>query len=142
MTDDNRLIYKEPLSVKIARYLKQKGFQAASIHSGAAMDSLAGASCFGVLYQDPAIKQKTYFWGLIKGDTPRRIYLGDIYIDGGNPRSSADHWRFEMYGKEYFEIAKGLASELVKEFNVKITFKVAEDCVKHEGFPSDSDPGW
>jgi hypothetical protein len=139
MSQENGLIYEEPLSVKIARYLKQKGFQAASVHSGVAVDSLVSSSCFGVLYTDPAVKQKTYFWGLIKGDTPRRIYLGNIYIKGENPSSGPDRWFFEMYGKDYFEVAKSLATDLAKEFEAKVTLKVAEDGVKLEGFPHETD---
>lgn len=130
--------YQEPLSIKVGKWLLEKGYESAS-RTGLALDLLTASeispNSLGVLKQDPTAQPHTWLFGLIK--RPRRKnFLGVIWFK--NTRQADEkNWVFEIRGREYAEQLRRLADEMGKTFEVKITLCLVQEQPAVETYLSD-----
>lgn len=135
--------YQEATSIKVGRWLLQKGFFPA-LDSGEALESLREDFLLGILYKDPEAKPKKHFFGLTT-EYPRRVFLGVVWFkhDKNNPNESrgADekNWVLRVYGREAIELVNSLAKEMASAFGINIFLRLVQEESRFEMFGSDYD---
>jgi len=131
---EGKIIYIEPLSIRVGEWLRQEGFRLATgtglalcpTRLGAPRIPLGAVDSLGILWNDPEARRR--FFGLI-GSRQRFIGLLHFY-----DRSS---WRFEVYGRKYVDMVTQLAKKLSSAFGAEVTVILAQDSPKFEKYMSD-----
>ncbi|HSV95186.1 MAG TPA: hypothetical protein VLH94_04435 [Spirochaetia bacterium] len=127
--------YQEPFSIKVGRSLLSKEYELADC-CGKAINRLTGSDSLGILLNNRSAKPKTCLFGLIK-KMPRRTFLGVIWFDNQPRHANENRWIFEIYGREYVDLAKQIAKELSSLFNVAITVHLISEQTACEKYLSD-----
>lgn len=129
--------YQEALSIKVGKWLLQKGFGLAS-PTGLALcpSSLGATDSFGILWRNPDTKPRKHLFGLIKRD-PRREFIGTIWFSNIVRGASKQEWVFEAYGRKHIKLVKQLAEEMVLDFNVKIFLNLVREQPDVEAYIND-----
>lgn len=79
-----------------------------------------GVRRMGILYTDPALKPKKYFFGLIT-IKPRPTLLGMLHFPNSPRNPDNEEWLFEMCsGHSYTSQAMKLIADLRSEYGVRI----------------------
>lgn len=117
--------YQEALSIKVGKWLSEKGFAPASC-TGIALYSLSETNSLGILWKDPDAKPREYLFGLIKRE-PKRRFLGTIWFDNSTRGANKKYWVLEAYGQEHIELVRQLAEKMTSIFNVKISLRLVRE---------------
>ncbi len=132
-TQESRVSYNEATSIKVGRLLLAKGFCPASC-MGESLVALAHSDSVGILYKDPGLKTRSFFFGLIKKE-PRRVFIGTIWFRYHN--ADEKNWVLEVQGRQYVEMLAHLAEEIASVCNVKIDLRLTQEQPEVEHFFSD-----
>lgn len=124
--------YQEAISVKVGKYLLERGYDLAS-DEGLALPLVGEANALGILQRNQDAKPKKYMFGLITRREPRRVFLGVIWFRDSTRGATNEHWVLETYGRGYVELVRQLAEEMTSTFNVKITICLVQEQPKVEG---------
>lgn len=125
---------EEALSIKLGRFLQEKGFIAAT-PSGSILSALSEMDSLGILSQTRA-QPETYFFGLFK-EKARRLFLGVVWFNNKARNASADNWTFDFYGRVHKEMLQNLAAEMSSKFDVNITLRLVGENPHTESLPCD-----
>ncbi len=138
-TADSRIIITEPLSKRVADFIRKQGFAIATewgvkIEIETKIDD-RWTHCFGILYKDPEEKPKKrkFLWIFPWTQEPRSKFIGVLFFKEKNDENS---WHFRAYGrKEANKILNPLATLLSKEFGIeRIYINIIEDEPREEEF--------
>ncbi|MFA6447566.1 MAG: hypothetical protein WCW31_04940 [Patescibacteria group bacterium] len=132
---ESRVSYNEATSIKVGRLLIAKGFCPASC-IGESLVTLDHSDSVGILYKDPELKTRSFFFGLIKKE-PRRVFIGTIWFSNALRNADENNWVFEVQGRKYVEMLKRLAEEIASVCNVKIDLRLTQEQPEVEHFFSD-----
>jgi hypothetical protein len=127
--------YQEALSIKVGRWLLQKGFDLASC-AGVASSVLIEADSLGILWKDPDAKPIKRLFGLIKLE-PRRCFIGTIWFNNSARGTGEQKWILEVYGREHIAWLRQVAEEMASTFNVKICLRLVREQPAVETYLSD-----
>lgn len=132
-----KVSYKEALSIRVGNWIRQKGFELSS-RDGTILDSLTEIPQFGILQNDPDTKLRRGLFGLIRRK-PRRRFLGVIWFSNSERCADEKNWVFDVYGREYVQVAIQLTKEMALIFNVNILVHLVREQPDTETYMSDYD---
>lgn len=134
---DSSVRFEEAISVEVGNHIVSKGYGLAGI-TGHATSSIEETEAWGILWKDPNAKPVKKFFGLIQ-QTPRRVFIGVIWLKRDVSRDDKREWYFEFYGRKNTDLVKNLANELFDKFGVKITLRLVNEHPKYETYHEDYD---
>lgn len=126
--------YQEPLSIKIGRFLLERGYDHAS--SIGVANPLTKTNALGILRKDPDVKPRKSLFGLIT-HKPRRTFLGVLWLDDKVRGANDQVWVFEAYGRQYIELLKELSEDMTATFGVNIELRLVREQPEIERYYSD-----
>lgn len=123
---------------RLAAYLLEKGYVLCD-NTGIALEpDRRHTNVVGLLLPDRTVHQRRRLMGLLRA-RPRRARMGTIWTKSILRDASPDYWLFEIIGRELFNEALQLRSELQQHFQVRIQTKIVEDELSGEVFPGELD---